>query len=235
MHGSGKNATVEWSDSADAADATLLAKFEKVRPEGPHRPLPQEPEALGGPRALDGEAPRRGRRGARGRGPGDRVRDRGPRREGPRRRPRGATSSGTSSRGPLALLAAPHGPHDARAGSRDPRPGEAGRGSGRSSRSGSSRRRTSRTIELDRPEARRDRPRDARADARQAPQEPALGPARLRLVRAALRDGRRVPGAPQPERPRRGSSTRSRGRSSAACARRCARCSTAPASSPAGS
>jgi transcription elongation GreA/GreB family factor len=29
VHGSGKNATVEWSDSADAADATLLAKFER--------------------------------------------------------------------------------------------------------------------------------------------------------------------------------------------------------------
>ena len=30
VHGSGKNATVEWSDSADAADATLLAKFERA-------------------------------------------------------------------------------------------------------------------------------------------------------------------------------------------------------------
>ena len=30
VHGSGKSATVEWSDSADAADATLLAKFERA-------------------------------------------------------------------------------------------------------------------------------------------------------------------------------------------------------------
>lgn len=30
VHGSGKNATVEWSDSADAADASLLARFEKA-------------------------------------------------------------------------------------------------------------------------------------------------------------------------------------------------------------
>jgi transcription elongation GreA/GreB family factor len=30
VHGSGKTATVEWSDSADAADATLLAKFERA-------------------------------------------------------------------------------------------------------------------------------------------------------------------------------------------------------------
>lgn len=30
VHGSGKNATVEWSHSADAADATLLARFEKA-------------------------------------------------------------------------------------------------------------------------------------------------------------------------------------------------------------
>jgi transcription elongation GreA/GreB family factor len=30
VHGSGKNATVEWSDSAGAADATVLAKFERA-------------------------------------------------------------------------------------------------------------------------------------------------------------------------------------------------------------
>src|SRR5664280_1554556 len=30
VHGSGKTATVEWSDSADAADANLLARFEKA-------------------------------------------------------------------------------------------------------------------------------------------------------------------------------------------------------------
>ncbi len=32
VHGSGRTATVEWSGSADAADATLLARFEKASP-----------------------------------------------------------------------------------------------------------------------------------------------------------------------------------------------------------
>ena len=59
VHGSGKSATVEWSHSAGAADASLLAKFEKVPAQGASRPLPAEPEALARARGLDGEVARR--------------------------------------------------------------------------------------------------------------------------------------------------------------------------------
>ncbi|HQR47011.1 MAG TPA: GreA/GreB family elongation factor, partial [Thermoanaerobaculia bacterium] len=63
VHGSGKNANVEWSASAGAADATLLAKFEKANLEGRidlfRKNYRRSPELAGAmARALAAEAER---------------------------------------------------------------------------------------------------------------------------------------------------------------------------------
>ena len=200
VHGSGKNATVEWSDSADAADATLLAKFErsalKDRIDLFRKNQKRSADlALSMAKLLVADAEELEDRDAATAFEIAVLVEKVP----------GVTHAADVERHvlaqPLALL---------------------GRLSDRTIRE--------RALEIlvrekpaeapavlaewlfkeedaphdraHRPEARGDRLRDARADARQAPQEPALGTARLRVVRAALRDGRRVPGAPQPERPR---------------------------------
>jgi len=86
VHGSGKNASVEWSTSAGAADATLLGKFREGSARRADRPLPEEPQALAGAGRRDGASSRRRGREAGRDEPGPGVRDRRPRREDPGRR-----------------------------------------------------------------------------------------------------------------------------------------------------
>ncbi len=200
VHGSGKNATVEWSQSATAADATLLAKFERAslrdRIDLFRKNQKRSPElALAMAKVLVADAEALEDRDAAAAFEIAVLVEKVP----------GVDHATDIERHvlaePLALLAR-LSDRTIRERALDVLVQGAAAEAPAVLADWMFKEEDVRTIEFDRPQARGGRPGHARADARQAPEEPALGTARVRLVRAALRERRCVPRAPQPGDPR---------------------------------
>ena len=233
VHGSGKTATVEWSDSADAADASLLARFEKAslkdRLDLFRKNQKRSTElATAMAKALAKEA--------------ETLEDRDPAlafeiavlvEKVPGRLARGRRREARSRAAPGAPPA-PHGPRDPRAGPGGRRQGAAGGGAGDPRglvlQGGGRRARSRRSTGV----SPRSTPTRASARSKSSSSRPA--PARARSSGSRSVPPRTRPSAPaSTRRSSRAFSTRSPGTSWAPPARRCGRCSTARVSWRAGS